>query len=544
MKHLIVLLLSCMLVLCTLSACSKKEKENVFDDTASQTETVTEESSEVEEPVAESSTEESSVEESSAETSSVEEPEPEESQEAPEEEPAQEEAAGIGEDAQEAAIEVELGAEQSTAIPLPLNTTVMDSSPYERVYFAFTTTEEPGKAYYFTLVNCTLGSKDIFGRVCDASGNAVDPTERDNTYYSYGVITPLCIAKSSGTANTGMIDTMEPNTTYYVYLDLEVGTTYALRITTQDEAEDEGFQTSSTFASAKAPLKEDDPFYTGSNQTIATMLKPNIRYYGTCSENYDWVAFTTDAAESMPYTFTAQNLTKGSDNIHVDVIDEFGHALEPAERENTFSAYDVDTPFCYPDDDGEENSGISAPLQPDTTYYIRISGAAGTEFMLLIGPPEPEEPVEEEEQPESDLIFQDAFELNETQVRFVGDEAIFIDEEAAREALQPVAEILLAHPDHPVLIAGTTATVGTQESCVELSERRAAAVKDLLVKEYGVPEDQLLTIGLGFEDDIFKRGRDIDSNGQFVETEGAKNRRVLVLDANDERAQTVLEKRQ
>ena len=163
--------------------------------------------------------------------------------------------------------------------------------------------------------------------------------------------------------------------------------------------------------------------------------------------------------------------------------------------------------------------------------------------MLLIGPLEKEEPVEEEAQPENDLIFQEAFELNETQVRFVGDEAIFIDEEAAREALKPVAEILLAHPDHPVLIAGTTATVGTQESCVDLSDRRAAAVKDLLVKEYGVPADQLLTIGLGYADDIFKRGKDIDSNGRFVETEGAKNRRVLVLDANDERAQKVLEKR-
>ncbi len=438
---------------------------------------------------------------------------------------------------------IEPGASQSTAIPLPLNTTVMDASPYGRVYFAFTTSEEPGKEYKFTVVNCTVGSKDIFGRVCDAFGNAVDPTERDNDYYSYSIITPLCIAGSSGTANTGMINTLDPGTTYYVYLDIEVGTTYALRISTQDEAEDEAFPTSSTFASAKAPLEEDDPFYTGSNQTVATMLQPNIRYYGTCSENHDWVAFTTDAAESLPYTFTAQNLTKGSDYIHVDVIDEYGRALEPAERENTYYAHSVDIPFCYPSDDGKENSGISEPLHPNTTYYIRINGAAGTDFMLLIGPPEKEEPVEEEEQPENDLIFQEAFELNETQVRFVGDEAIFIDEEAAREALKPVAEILLAHPDHPVLIAGTTATVGTQESCVNLSDRRAAAVKDLLVKEYGVPADQLLTIGLGYADDIFKRGKDIDSNGRFVETEGAKNRRVLVLDANDERAQKVLEKR-
>ena len=56
----------------------------------------------------------------------------------------------------------------------------------------------------------------------------------------------------------------------------------------------------------------------------------------------------------------------------------------------------------------------------------------------------------------------------------------------------------------------------------------------MLVDEFGVPEDQLLTIGLGFEDDPFVRGRDRDAYGNFVETEAAKNRRVIVLDAESE----------
>ena len=59
-------------------------------------------------------------------------------------------------------------------------------------------------------------------------------------------------------------------------------------------------------------------------------------------------------------------------------------------------------------------------------------------------------------------------------------------------------------------------------------------VKELLVNYFGVPESQLVTAGLGYADDPFVRGQDVDSNGNFVETEGAKNRCVVVLDAESE----------
>lgn len=131
------------------------------------------------------------------------------------------------------------------------------------------------------------------------------------------------------------------------------------------------------------------------------------------------------------------------------------------------------------------------------------------------------------------LIFEAPYELTETMVHFVANEATFVDEKAAKAALEPVAKVILAHPGHSVLLAGTTATWGSQKTSVELSLKRAGAVKDLLVKYYDVPAKQLLTIGLGYEDDPFERGQDIDKNGRFVESEGAKNRRVFVLDAED-----------
>ena len=125
-------------------------------------------------------------------------------------------------------------------------------------------------------------------------------------------------------------------------------------------------------------------------------------------------------------------------------------------------------------------------------------------------------------------------------MQFVGNKAIFIDEAKAKEVMKPVAEAILAHPDRSILIAGTTATVGAQETSVTLSLERAEAVKQLLVNTYNVPASQISVVGLGFEDDPFERGKDIDANGNLVESEARKNRRVVVLDAEDPIAQELL----
>ena len=73
-----------------------------------------------------------------------------------------------------------------------------------------------------------------------------------------------------------------------------------------------------------------------------------------------------------------------------------------------------------------------------------------------------------------------------------------------------------------------------------ISLARANAVKDLLVNHFGVPEDQLLTLGLGFAKDPFERGQDRDSEGRFIESEARKNRRVVLIDADNPVAQQLL----
>ena len=79
-----------------------------------------------------------------------------------------------------------------------------------------------------------------------------------------------------------------------------------------------------------------------------------------------------------------------------------------------------------------------------------------------------------------------------------------------------------------------------EESCEALALRRANAVKQLLVEHFGVPEEQLLTVGLGFQKDPFERGQDRGRDFRFIESEARKNRRVVLIDADTPIAQQLL----
>ena len=270
----------------------------------------------------------------------------------------------------------------------------------------------------------------------------------------------------------------------------------------------------------------------GTNQNDAVLLPLNTRLTGKATQEGGlWYAFTTGSAENATYKITAVNKTLGTGNLNLRVYDAYGETIHD--------------PYGSPLQAAQKGRAatLSLELPPNTTYYIYIWADKGDSIQYTLRIHGPEEPTAEsgtatvEQEP---LVFETPFELNSTQVMFKAESDAFINEEAAKEALKPVAEVILAHPDHKILLAGTTATDGSQQARVELSNRRAAAVKGLLVSAFGVPEDQLLTIGLGFEADPFVRGQDRDANGKFVESEGAKNRRVVVMDVNDPIAQELL----
>ncbi len=413
------------------------------------------------------------------------------------------------------------GTNQNDAVLLPLNTRLTGKATQEGgLWYAFTTGSAENATYKITAVNKTLGTGNLDLRVYDAYGKTIhDP---------YG--SPLQ-ATQVGRASTLSLE-LPPDTTYYIYIwsEKEDSIEYSLIIRDPEEQKT-GYSTAGSVSEAVGAVAGQE-ISAGTNQDDGGMIPLEAQLSGKVSNNLgQWFAFTTNSVENATYEITTVNITPGTGNLDLRVYDVYGSTMHD--------------PYGAPLQAAQDGKAatLSLELPPNTTYYIYIWADKGDSIQYTLRIHGPEEPTAEsgtatvEQEP---LVFETPFELNSTQVMFKAESDAFINEEAAKEALKPVAEVILAHPDHKILLAGTTATDGSQQARVELSNRRAAAVKGLLVSAFGVPEDQLLTIGLGFEADPFVRGQDRDANGKFVESEGAKNRRVVVMDVNDPIAQELL----
>lgn len=101
---------------------------------------------------------------------------------------------------------------------------------------------------------------------------------------------------------------------------------------------------------------------------------------------------------------------------------------------------------------------------------------------------------------------------------FSFDSAAIREESAPR--LQEIADVLKKHPDWRLTVSGHTDSIASDAYNLDLSQRRAAAVKDALVTRHGIASARLLTAGYG-------EGQPRDTNDTL---EGrARNRRVELI---------------
>jgi outer membrane protein OmpA-like peptidoglycan-associated protein len=92
--------------------------------------------------------------------------------------------------------------------------------------------------------------------------------------------------------------------------------------------------------------------------------------------------------------------------------------------------------------------------------------------------------------------------------------------EESEPALREIAEVLARHPDWKLRVQGHTDSVGNDKANLELSQRRAAAVKQALVMRYRIDASRLVTTGFGAL-------RPKDSNETLAGR--ARNRRVELV---------------
>lgn len=133
----------------------------------------------------------------------------------------------------------------------------------------------------------------------------------------------------------------------------------------------------------------------------------------------------------------------------------------------------------------------------------------------------------------AELLNNKAFEsplaITEEQVRFQPDSAEYLDGQAARAAIQPIADYMLNHPDLSIVLYGTCA--GDMPS--ELGRTRAETVKASLVS-FGVDANRITAITIDPADDPYYQ------YGLGTGSEGSLNRKVVLVDANSALAQQIV----
>ena len=100
---------------------------------------------------------------------------------------------------------------------------------------------------------------------------------------------------------------------------------------------------------------------------------------------------------------------------------------------------------------------------------------------------------------------------------FQPDSTTFLDEAAARAALNGLAEQLKEAASGHYIVAGSTAQVdnASREGAQALSLARARAVRDVLVVA-GVPADQITCLGLGNEPTSVRSANEAENRCVYV----------------------------
>lgn len=118
---------------------------------------------------------------------------------------------------------------------------------------------------------------------------------------------------------------------------------------------------------------------------------------------------------------------------------------------------------------------------------------------------------------------------------------LLTSKDQVKEKLSDIANILKEKKDKKILLAGTTATYGSQASCVDLSYQRCETIKNIFL-EMGIEKDRIEMVGLGFENHPFHK-EDIMADGSLDEKIAQKNRSVIVVPMDSDLAKELLVKK-
>ena len=270
------------------------------------------------------------------------------------------------------ASQVQGGNDLGSAVKIPVGTKITGKTvSYKETWYSFTTGGNAGEEYWFTMVNLTPDTDDIILRVADQSGNDLTPTKSSSYDHEHRPLNVLD-ASDYGGPGSGMFNTLEPNTTYYVHFGgVFAENEYSLIITEGDSLTD---------MEARTVVAPGETITPAENVDTALLLDKTGEYQFDCPKGNHWVAFKTGSKANTAYYFTAVNKTEGIPNVDIYLQDLYGENQWPTEK----TANDSHTKLITAKSDGTPNTGMINTLKPDTTYYLWIVTEADCSFSLTI----------------------------------------------------------------------------------------------------------------------------------------------------------------
>ena len=153
-------------------------------------------------------------------------------------------------------------------------------------------------------------------------------------------------------------------------------------------------------------------------------------------------------------------------------------------------------------------------------------------------------PVEEVAESEKEEVIEEVFAegdiltFDDKSVAFMPDSTELATPDAAMEALGYVISYMEEHPDFTLMVCGTTTSAGEKPGCIAFSEKRALAIRSLLVDKAGIDENRIVTLGCGWSSCLYIDDRDESGN---LNEQAPLNRSVKLVDYNSAIATEIIQ---
>lgn len=239
------------------------------------------------------------------------------------------------------------------------------------------------------------------------------------------------------------------------------------------------------------------------------------------------------------------------DNVSPDGCYSFGHQVSVMKTEGTQFGLSAKTVLMEEAEESEEEEVTEEEEETEEAEESEVEEVTEAaeeskveEVIEEVEESEVEEVVEEVEESERNEVIEEVFAdgdivtFDDKSVAFLPDSTELAAPDDAMEALGYVISYMNDHPDFTLMVCGTTTSATDPVSSIAFSEKRAQAIRSLLVEKAGIDENRIVTLGCGWSSCLYIDDRDEAGN---LNEKAPLNRSVKLVDYNSAIAADIIQ---